>query len=146
MKAVAELYEHDLYAWTLKNAALIRQGRLAEVDLEHVAEELESMGRSERQELVNRLAVLLAHLLEWRYQPERRGKSWRATIKEQRLRLREHLAENPSLQPHLAASQATAYRYAVLRATQETPLEETAFPVVCPFTVEQTLAEDYWPD
>ncbi len=84
------------------------------------------MGRSERQELVNRLTVLLAHLLKWRYQPERRGKSWRATIKEQRLRLHKHLAENPSLQPRLEESQTTAYQYAVLRVTQETPLEETS--------------------
>jgi hypothetical protein len=62
MKAVAELYEQDRHAWTLKNAELLRQGRWGEVDAEQVAEKLESMGRSERQELVNRLVVLLAHL------------------------------------------------------------------------------------
>lgn len=146
MNTLTGLYEQDWYAWTLKNAELLRQGHLEEVDLEHLAEELESMGRSERQELVNRLTVLLAHLLKWRYQPERRGKSWRATIKEQRLRLHQHLAENPSLQSRLEESQTTAYQYAVLRVTQETPLEETALPTKCPFATEQILDATYWPD
>lgn len=65
------LYDQDFYAWALKNAELIHQGRFVEVDLEHVAEGLEGIGRSERHELINRLAVLLAHLLKWRFQPER---------------------------------------------------------------------------
>ena len=73
-------YERDFHAWALENAALLRQRQFMEVDVENIAEELDSMGRSERHELINRLAVLLAHLLKWRFQPERRGKSWRATI------------------------------------------------------------------
>ncbi|HRY15886.1 MAG TPA: DUF29 domain-containing protein [Candidatus Competibacteraceae bacterium] len=146
MNRLAELYNEDRYAWALKNAVLMHEGRLEEVDLEHIAEELESMGRSERQELINRLTVLLAHLLKWRYQPERRGKSWRATIKEQRLRLHKHLAENPSLRSRLEESQTTAYEYAVLRVTQETPLEETTLPPECPFSRDQILNEGYWPD
>lgn len=139
-------YERDFHAWALENAALLRQRQFMEVDVENIAEELDSMGRSERHELVNRLAVLLAHLLKWRFQPERRGKSWRATIQEQRLRIHEHLAESPSLRHHLESSYLKAYRYAVLRVTQETPLEETALPVICPFTWEQMLDEGYWPD
>lgn len=139
-------YERDFHAWALENAALLRQRQFMEVDVENIAEELDSMGRSERHELVNRLAVLLAHLLKWRFQPERRGKSWRATIQEQRLRIHEHLAESPSLRHYLESSYLKAYRYAVLRVTQETPLDETALPVICPFTWEQMLDEGYWPD
>lgn len=146
MSTPAGLYDQDFYAWTLKNAELLHQGRFVEVDVEHVAEELDGMGRSERHELVNRLAVLLAHLLKWQFQPERRGKSWRATIQEQRLRVNEQLAESPSLRPHLEDSHMKAYRYAVLRVTQETPLEESALPTENPFTGEQTLDENYWPD
>lgn len=139
-------YERDFHAWALENAALLRQRQFMEVDVENIAEELDSMGRSERHELINRLAVLLAHLLKWRFQPERRGKSWRATIQEQRLRIHEHLAESPSLRHHLESGYLKAYRYAVLRVTQETPLEEAALPVICPFTWEQILDEGYWPD
>jgi hypothetical protein len=77
-------YETDFYRWTQETAEKLRQGRLAEVDLEQIAEEIEEMGRSERHELRNRLAVLLAHLLKWQYQPDWRGNSWLFTIEEQR--------------------------------------------------------------
>ena len=77
-KAIA--YEEDFHAWTTQSAALIRQGRLSELDLEHIAEELESMGASERRELLNRLQILLMHLLKHQFQPERRGKSFRMFI------------------------------------------------------------------
>ncbi len=77
-----QTYEEDFYAWALNNADLLRQGRFTEIDVDNIAEELESMGRSERRQLANRLEVLLAHLLKWRYQPARRGNGWRYTISE----------------------------------------------------------------
>jgi hypothetical protein len=92
-------YESDFYAWANEQATLLREGRFAEADVENIADEIESLGRSEKRDLVNRLAVLLAHLLKWQFQPVWRGKSWRLTIKEQRRRLSEHLDENPSLKP-----------------------------------------------
>lgn len=98
-----KLYETDLYAWANENAALLRAGELDRIDLLHLAEELESMGRSERRALENRLAVLLTHLLKWRYQSALRGTSWRVTIKEQRLQVQRLLRDNPSLQPQLPA-------------------------------------------
>ena len=70
------LYDQDFYAWTNEQAALLRAGRLSEADVEHIAEEIENMGKSEKRELVSRLRVLLLHLLKWQYQPTRRGKSW----------------------------------------------------------------------
>jgi len=87
------LHDQDFYAWALRNAALLRDGRLSEIDIEHVAEELESMGRSERREL-----ILFAHLLKWAHQSGRQSVSWRNTIKVQRLDARGVLADNPSLQ------------------------------------------------
>jgi Domain of unknown function DUF29 len=146
MNATAELYEQDFYAWTLKNAEFLREGRLGEVDLEHLAEELESMGRSEKRELIHRLAVLLAHLLKWQVQANRRGRSWQLTLKEQRRQATRVLRDNPSLKPLLAKIVADAHEDAILRAAQETGLEESAFPADCPFTLEQIFDESFLPD
>ncbi|MFO7639848.1 MAG: DUF29 domain-containing protein [Candidatus Competibacteraceae bacterium] len=139
------LYEHDFYAWATRNATLLRAGQLAEIDRMNIAEELESMGRSERRALGSRLAVLLMHLLKWRYQPERRGRSWRATIREQQRQVARLLADNPSLRPELPTLMADAYIDAVLMAIAETGLEETLFPEACPFELEQIMSEsDRW--
>jgi hypothetical protein len=121
-------YETDFYAWTIEQAGLLRAGRLSEADIENIAEEIESMGRSEKRELVNRLTVLLIHLLKWQAQPAFRGTSWRLTIAEQRTRLDEHLKDNPSLRSLLTPAIETAYRLALLGAQKETGLAEGAFP------------------
>lgn len=142
---VASLYETDLHAWAMQNAALIRSGRLGEADLMNIAEELESMGRSERRALANRLAVLLMHLLKWRYPPALRGKSWQATIKEQRRQVMKLLQDSPSLKPNLPVILADVYEDAVLMAIAETHLDETTFPSNCPFSLEQVLDQNYWP-
>lgn len=139
-------YEQDFYAWTQEQALKLRTRRLKELDVENIAEELESMGRSERQTLISRLTVLLAHLLKWRFQPQRRGKSWRASIKEQRLKLAEHLDDNPSLRAILDEAVIKAYRYGVLDVVKQTPFDETDLPDTCPFTLEQIFDENYWPD
>ncbi|HLB99535.1 MAG TPA: DUF29 domain-containing protein, partial [Acetobacteraceae bacterium] len=91
------LYDRDFYAWANEQAALLRAGRLAEADLENIAEEIESMGRSEKRELNSRLRVLLMHLLKWRHQPMLRSKRWSNTIAAQRDDIVDHLADNPSL-------------------------------------------------
>src|ERR1700691_740820 len=94
-------YDADFYGWANEQAALLREGRLAEADIANIAEEIESIGRSEKRELVSRLAVLLTHLLKWRYQPGGRGSSWRASIVVQRRALERHLADNPRLKTRL---------------------------------------------
>jgi hypothetical protein len=139
-------YERDFYAWAMKNAALLRQRRLAEIDVDNIAEELESMGRSEKRELVNRLAILLTHLLKWRYQPNRRGNGWRYTIREQRRAVFKSLRDNPSLHPQLAEYLSEAYEDALLKALKQTGLEEGAFSATCPFTLEQILDDNFWPE
>ena len=140
------LYEQDFYAWANEQAALLRAGKLDSADVENIAEEIESMGRSEKRELVNRLAVLLLHLLKWRYQPGLRGNIWRGSIEEQRLRLDEHLKDNPSLKAQIGSAMVTAYRLASVQADRETGLARATFPQDCPFTVDQVMADDFWPD
>ena len=142
----AGAYERDFYAWATEQAALLRAGRLSEADIENIAEEIESMGRSEKRELVNRLTVLLTHLLKWQAQPARRGNSWRLTLLTQRGRLAEHLKDNPSLKSAFPDAFATAYRFALLEAQKQTGLGEDAFPVACPWTTEQVMANDFMPD
>ncbi len=136
------LYESDFHRWTVEQAKLLRDGLLDRLDVENLAEEVEAMGRSEKRELVSRLAVLLAHMLKWEHQPEMRGRSWELTIKEQRLQLSDHLQDNPSLSNILPESIARAYRRALLRAMKETGLPSRTFPSECPYSFEQIMEEE----
>jgi hypothetical protein len=140
------LHDRDFHAWAMRQAELLRAGRVAEADLDNIAEEIESMGRSERRELGSRLSVLLLHLLKWRHQPARRGNSWRLTIELQRVALADHLADNPSLTATLDQAIAAAYRLARIEAERETGLPRETFPVTCPFPVPDLLHDGYWPD
>ena len=140
------LYDADFYAWANEQAALLRAGKLEAADIAHIAEEIESMGRSEKRELVNRLAVLLTHLLKWRFQPGLRGNSWRLTIEEQRYRLADHLADNPSLKALLPEASVNAYRLALIEAERETGLARSTFPVPCPWSFAEIMAADFWPE
>ncbi len=139
------LYDQDFYAWANEQAALLRAGRLSEADIEHVAEEIESMGKTEKRELVSRLHVLLKHLLKWQYQPDARGASWQATIRVQRRDLARHMKDNPSLKSKLPEAISDAYGDAVIEAAAETNLAESTFSEACPWTFEQMMAEDFWP-
>jgi hypothetical protein len=141
----SSLYERDFYAWANTQAALLREKRLSEADIEHIAEEIESMGRSEKRELVNRLTVLLLHLLKWQYQPGLRGASWRGSIRVQRVSLESHIQDNPSLKTILPAAIAEAYRIAKIEAENETGMPETTFPEPCPWLFEQMMGEGFWP-
>ena len=125
---------------------MLRASRLDELDIEHLAEELDSMGARERRELASRLAVLLAHLLKWQHQPERRGNGWRLAIEVQRLDLQDLLAQNPSLRPQLPERTRDAYRKAVLLATQETGMAKGRFPTECPYGPEEVMSGEFWPE
>jgi len=141
----SSLYERDFYAWTHEQAALLRDGRLAQADIANIAEEIESMGRSEKRELISRLTVLLLHLLKWQFQPSLRGTSWRATIQVQRISLDSHLADNPSLKSVLPAAIAQAYRIARIEAEKETGLSAEEFPALAPWDFDKVMNEDFWP-
>jgi hypothetical protein len=140
------LYEQDFYASANEQAALLRAGKLDSADIENIAEEIESMGRSEKRELVNHLAVLLLHLLKWRYQPSLRGNSWHLTVTEQRYRLHRHMNDDPSLEPQLDKAMLDAYSLAKLSAERETGLARPTFQQDCPFTFDQAMTEDFLPD
>src|SRR5271167_3634499 len=114
------LYEEDFFAWTIEQARLLRAGDLSAVDAANIAEEIESMGRSDRRELQSRLVVLIVHLLKWRFQPSARSRSWSATIEEQRLQTEQVFAESPSLRPLAANMLSPAYAIARERAIAET--------------------------
>jgi len=140
------LYEQDFYAWANEQAALLRSGQLTDADLENIAEEIESMGRSEKRELVNRLAVLLLHLLKWQFQPMLQGASWQLTIRNQRYDITDHLADNPSLKSSLAEIMERSYRRAIGEAGLETGLPVKTFPITCPWSYDQIMAPDFWPE
>ncbi len=142
----ATKYETDYYGWTQDQAELLRAHRLEEIDLDHLIEELESMGASERRELVSRLGILLAHLLKWQYEPELRSKSWVSTIREQRRMLPLHLKQNPSLKAKLDEFMVDGYALGRGIASDETGLPEKTFPDVCLWTFEQIMDAEFWPD
>lgn len=139
-------YEKDFYAWSIHNAKLLRAGKLSEIDIENIAEEIESMGKGEKRELINRLAVLIAHLLKWKYQPIRRSRSWKLTIKEQRIQLAHLFEESPSLKHEIELKLKDAYEQAVVIAERETALEEKTFPKKSPFDLKQCLNQNFFPE
>lgn len=138
-------YGRDFYAWLMRNAKLLRERKFSEVDIEHVAEELESVGKSERRELTNRLTVLLTHLLKWRFQPVRRSTSWKNTITTQRIDIKDLLVDSPSLKAALGDRIGLAYEKAKLAAEDETGLKKENFPEICPFSSDELLDMDFFP-
>jgi hypothetical protein len=138
--------QRDFYAWLLQSAELIRQGRWAELDREQIAEELEGMARSDKRQLLNRLAVLLAHLLKWQYQPERQSKSWARTIREQRKRISLLLEDSPSLKHEIEQKLADAYELAILAAANQTGLDEESFPISCEYDLDEVLDSEFYPN
>lgn len=139
-------YETDFYGWANEQAALLRAEKLSEADIEHIAEEIENMGKAEKREVVSRLTVLLLHLLKWQFQPKGRCSSWETSIKIQRIKTGEHMADSPSLKTNLSEYLASAYRVARLEAAEETKLAETTFPTTCPWAFEQAMDADFWPN
>jgi hypothetical protein len=146
MNALFELYEQDIHAWTLRTAELLRQRRFDELDMEHLAEELETTSRRDRHELISRLKILLGHLLKWQFQPAHRSSSWRNSIAEQRLQSNDLLQFSPSLKPFLVEAIEAAYPDAVKLAVRETGLAKQIFPNECPYTVFQLLNDDFYPE
>jgi hypothetical protein len=139
-------YDEDFALWSAEQATLLRAGRLDGLDRENLAEEIESLGRSERKEIRKRLRVLLAHLLKWQHQPAKQKGGWASTILVQRRELQRALAENPSLRAHPSEILDEAYEIARLKAVGETGLPEATFPAACPFTIEEILDPGFFPD
>jgi len=139
------LYDADYHLWAMRQAALLRDGRLAELDLANLAEEIGDLGRSQKNEIRSRFRVLLTHLLKWRYQPAERRSSWKGAIVEQRIQLADLVADNPSLAGLAAEQMERLYRDARTKAAAETGMPEEAFPAEPPFTADQALRATFWP-
>ena len=140
-------YNEDFYLWLMKQAELLRQGYVNELDLENLAEEVESIGRSDKREVYNRLTVLMTHLLKLHFQPEKRTRSWRSTIREQRRQLRLVFEDSPSLEKTYVLTVFDAvYQDARQDASEEASLSLEVFPATCPYSLEQVLDEDFFPE
>ena len=141
-------YEKDIVAWANEQANFIRSGRFDLLDLEHIAEEIEDVGKSEQRELENRMAILLAHLLKWQYQPARRGASWQKTIKVQRTQVNRRIQKTPSFKHTLQDTEwwEDTWGDAITQASKETGIELTVFPEICPWTPEQILDLEFFPN
>lgn len=139
-------YDQDIVAWAAEQAKLLRAGRFDLLDIEHIAEEIEDVGKSEQNELAHRMALLLAHLLKWAFQPERRGNSWLRTIKDQRRLILRRVSKTPSLRPMLTDPdwQDEMWTDAVRFAQKETGLDMDVFPETCPWSLEDAVLTEGW--
>lgn len=140
-------YDDDVVAWSSEQARLLRAGRFDLLDIEHIADEIEDVGKSEARELENRMSVLLMHLLKWQYQPERRGRSWEITIRNQRQAIERRLQRTPSLRPWLADPDwwSDAWGDALAALERETGMLRDDVPEVCPWPLADILGPDWLP-
>ena len=147
-RTAARAYDKDVILWSQEQARLLRAGRFGELDIEHLADEIEDVGKSEKRELASRMAVLLAHLLKWSRQPESRANSWRATISHQRKRIALAIKETPSLKGVMRDRdwQEAMWLDAVAQASKETGLAEDTLPEACPWSMEQAADLEFWPE
>jgi hypothetical protein len=136
------LYDRDYVAWLDEQVRQLRGGDLTALDVQNVALELESLMNSQRQQLENRLEVLIQHLLKWDHQPSQRSNRWRVTVHEQRTRIRRLLRFSPSLKREVELTAHDVYPDAVRAAAIETRLSDTAFPVALPYSLEQIFERE----
>jgi hypothetical protein len=143
--ALAQLYEQDYYLWLVQTAQLLKNKQLAQLDIDHLLEEIEDMGKREKRALISNLEILLMHLLKYQYQPENRSNSWRYTIFEHRDRIEKQFKDSPSLKAYCLENFDAAYNKARQKAAIETGLALDVFPNTCPFSPEDTLDAEFLP-
>jgi Domain of unknown function DUF29 len=138
-------YEQDIIVWAQQQSHLLRTQQFDLLDITHIVEELEAVGKSEQRELAHRMAVLISHLLKWKFQPERRGRSWQLTIRHQRRAIQLHLKQVPSLKTKLNDSEwlETVWGDAVYQAMQETGLDD--LPEFCLWSISEILSDEWLP-
>ncbi|MGK7957000.1 MAG: DUF29 domain-containing protein [Crocosphaera sp.] len=146
LKTLAKLYETDFVAWIEETTKLIKEKQFEKVDWNSVIEEIESLGKSDKRELKNRLAVLIQHLLKWQYQQNLRSASWKNTIDEQRNSITDLLDDSPSLKPYLTEIIHQSYSRGRKAAINETGLSTNTFPSECCYTIEQILDDNFLPE
>lgn len=146
MNKLTDMYEHDFNAWVHNQISLLKAGKTNEIDIKHLIEELEDMGKSNVRELESRFVILIAHLLKWPFQPEKQSSSWRGSISEQRVQLLRLLRKVPSLKRELPNAITDAYPDALDLAIDDTGLSNSIFPQACPYTIEQLLDKSFYPE
>jgi len=142
MKA-AELYDTDFLEWAVRNAELLRSRQFDEADLDHIAEEIEDLGKSRLRVLESAVIQILMHLLKYENQPAKRSRSWLASIAKQRVRIGRVVRESPSLRAQLPEIVTECYADAVKLASIETGIAPAELPEVCPFTAEMLLDDEF---
>jgi hypothetical protein len=145
LKVPPVVYDDDFALWIERQVGLLRARQFDQLDIEIIAEELDSMGRSDRRELAHRLEVLTAHLLKCQFQPRRKSHSWLSTLGTQRRGLERLIEESPSLRPTVLSVAQKIYRHAVCAAHEQTRLPKSAFPAALPYSAEQLLDDDFVP-
>jgi hypothetical protein len=139
-------YDDDFYAWTQDQARLLRAGDFHAVDVTHLAEEIEDLGKSQRHAVTSHLRVLMLHLLKWEHQPQRRSESWLSSIGNARAEIDGYLDDNPSLRHDLQMFVDRVYPSARRLAAVETSLSPETFPATCPWTLAQLQDLDFLPE
>lgn len=144
------VYEDDFHAWCTQQAARLRKrarpGANDRLDYENLAEEIETLGRSDRRAIKSQIRLLLAHLLKWHHQPERRGASWEDTIFNARIAIAELLKESPSLGAFAREAIGETYPLSVRDAVSETGLSKRTLPDACPFTHDEVFDQEFLPN
>ncbi len=138
-------YEQDFYGWTREQASALAERRVIDLDWENLAEEIDTLGRSNKREIRNRLTVLLEHLLKWEYQPEKRKYGWQSSISEARIGIEGVIIDSPSLRTHPEQVIAFAYRHASRRAAQHMRKTVADLPLECPYDIAQILDDEFMP-
>lgn len=139
-------YQTDFNLWLQETVILLRSGKLENLDCQNLAEEIEDMGNSRKDALESNLIRVLQHLLKWKYQPQKRTNSWKASITEHSLRLNKAFKKSPSLKSYFEQVFVESYQDARLITAQETGLEINTFPEVCPFDQADVLNPQYLPE
>jgi hypothetical protein len=143
---MSEAYLTDFNSWIAQTSQLLRERRWHEIDVTHLIEEIEDLGKSERRGISSQLTRLLLHLLKWQYQPQRRSDSWLDSITDARTQIELAIEDSPSLRNYAAEQLEESYQRARRQAAQQTRMEISVFPDVCPYSPERVLAEDWLPE
>jgi hypothetical protein len=149
------LYDRDLQLWIEQTIGQLKNREFESLDLEHLIEELVDLGKSEKNALRGNLMILLAHLLKLKVQhdvPDSIKGSWYSSVLEHRQRVLNHLADMPSLKSYMVEALEKAYPDGRKLAIKEGKLakfgvripEESEYPIICPFSMEQILDEDFY--
>lgn len=138
-------YAQDFNQWTTETANLLRDRRWAEIDLDHLIEEVQDLGKRERRAIESYLTIILIHLLKWQYQPQRRSDSWTTSINNSRVQIEAEAEDSPSLKDYPTEVLDKAYTKARRKAAQQTDLSLDVFPAQCPYLIDQILKDEWLP-